>query len=433
LLNAVVNGDYSDELDDISPGFGPKVNDFDTGNGYGTRVFWTARIPDSDFTVDLAAGTAHLSVTGLPEYDYNNFLDSDSTDWQYDQSLAHPHGFYNDTISVDVSWHGPATETDQVKDTANGFAGTFNQDDATTVWQVTSSNRPAGSPHLVTFTASPSDTAFTNTLNNGMFNGLAFTQLGTEQNGVYFPSGASLQTDPLNPSLKDLVVDGSSNGGVHIQVQSDHDGRDLRVMIDGAGQSYAADFPSASVWRIIVQGGPGDNHIEVADDVRQPALLLGSFGNDHIKSGGGRAIIIGGLGTDHLQAGQGGAILIGGTTDFDHSGLGGSLAAPNLAALDSILAEWARTDESYSQRVANLSNGTASSVSPDGSYTAGFYLNAATMHNAATVHDDGAGNQLDGGPGQDWFFANLDGIGNNGVVDKVTGRKPGEILTGITM
>ena len=105
----MVNGDYSDELDDISPGFGPKVNDFDTGNGYGTRVFWTARIPDSDFTVDLAAGTAHLSVTGLPEYDYNNFLDSDSTDWQYDRSTTHPHGFYNATLDFDIRWNGPVT------------------------------------------------------------------------------------------------------------------------------------------------------------------------------------------------------------------------------------------------------------------------------------------------------------------------------------
>jgi len=422
----VVNGDYSDELDDISPGFGPKVNDFDTGNGYGTRVFWTARVPDSDFTVDLAAGTAHLSVTGLPEYDYNNFLDSDSTDWQYDQSLAHPSGFYNDTLSVDVSWHGPATETDQVKDTANGFAGTFTQDDATTVWQVTSSNRPAGSAHLVTFTATPSDTAFTNTLNGGLFNGLAFTQLGTEQNGVFFPSGASLQPDAANPALTDLVVQGSSNGGVHIQVSKVHDGRDIVVQIEGAEQHYRADFPSADVGRLIVEGGPGNNHIEVADDVRQPALLLGSFGNDHIEGGGGRTIVIGGLGSDHLEAGAGGALLIGGTTDFNTSG-GGTLAAPNLAALDAILAEWSRTDESYLQRVANLSNSTVSSVSPDGSYTAGFYLNAAT------VHADGAGNVLEGGSGLDWFFANLDGIDNNGVKDRVTGRKPGEVLTGITL
>jgi hypothetical protein len=418
LLNAVVSGDYSDELDDISPGFGPRVDNFDTGNGYGTRVFWTAQIRDSDFTVDLAAGTAHLHVTDLPEYDYNNFLDSDSTDWQYDQRPAHPHGFYNETISFDVTWHGPATETDQVKDTANGFAGTFNQDDATTTWQVTSSNRPAGSPNLVTFTATPSDTAFTNTLNNGMFNGLAFTQLGTEQNGVFFPSGASLQPDPVNPALTDLVVDGSSTGGVHIQVNAVHDGQDIRVKINGADQAYRADFPAAAISRLIVNSGPGDNHIEVTNNVRLPALLLGSFGDDHIQGGGGSTIIIGGLGSDHLEAGSGGAILIGGTTDFDR----------DVSTLDALLTEWARTDESYAQRVANLSNSTVQGVAPNG-----LGQNGGNFLDASTVHDDGAGNLLEGGAALDWFFANLDGIGNSGVLDRVTGRKPGEILTDITV
>jgi hypothetical protein len=356
-------------------------------------------------------------VTALPEYDYNNFLDSDSTDWQYDQSLAHPHGFYNDTLSVDVSWHGPATETDQVKDAANGFAGTFNQDDATTVWQVTSSNRPAGSAHLVTFTATPSDTAFTNTLNGGMFNGLAFTQFGTEQNGVFFPSGASLQPDAANPALTDLVVQGSSNGGVHIQVSKVHDGGKIRVKIEGAKQHYQADFPSAEVARLIVEGGPGNNHIEVANDVRQPALLLGSFGNDHIEGGGGRTIIIG-LGSDHLQAGSGDAILIAGTTDFDR----------DFSALDAILAEWAHTDESYLQRVANLSDATVNGVAPNGQG-----LNGGDFLNASTVQDDGDGNFLVGGPGLDWFFANLDGVGNDGVKDQIRGRKPGEIVTNITL
>jgi hypothetical protein len=79
-------GDLSAQIHDINPGIGPKVGKFDTGNGYGTRVFWVAQVPDSDLTVNLATGSAELNVTSLPEYDYNGFLDSDSTDWQYDQS-----------------------------------------------------------------------------------------------------------------------------------------------------------------------------------------------------------------------------------------------------------------------------------------------------------------------------------------------------------
>jgi hypothetical protein len=430
LLNAVVSGDFTDELDDISPGFGPKVNNFDTGNGYGTRVFWTAKIPDSDFTVNLGAGTAHLNVTGLPEYDYNNFLDSDSTDWQFDQSPAHPSGFYNDTISVDVQWHGPVTETDQVKDTANGFAGTFNQDDATTVWQVTASNRPAGSAHLVTFTATPSDTAYTNTVAGGMFDGLAFTQLGTEQNGVFFPSGASLQPDAVNPSLTDLVVDGSSNGGVDIQVQSVHGGQDVRVRITGADQSYQADFPTSAITRLIVRSGPGDNHIEVSPDVHLPAILMGSFGNDHIQAGGGPTALVGGDGNDHLEGGTANDILIGGagSDQLDsHAGsdllIGGTTNFDNdLPALIALLNEWGRTDESYLQRVANLSNSTVNGVHPSGG------RNGSTFLNGDTVQDDGAADVLNGGSGLDWFFANLTGTG---VHDHIQGLQSGEIVTQI--
>jgi hypothetical protein len=412
LANGVLTGDTSAQIDDINPGFGPKVSDFDTGNGYGTRVFWVAEVPNSDLTVDPAAGTAELKVTNLAEYDYNNFPDSDSTDWQYDQSAAHPGGFYNATVSFDIKWNGPVTEIDQVKDTANGFAGTFNQDDATTTWSA-SSDRPAGTGNF-TFTANPSNTA----VSNSLVPKVAFIQLAKEQNGVYFPSGASLQPDPDDPSLTDLVVDGSSTGGVRIHVQNDHGGQDVRVKIDGADQAYQADFPTASIARLIVNSGPGDNHIIVASDVRLPALLSGSFGNDHIEGGGGRTIIIGGLGSDHLQAGSGDAILVAGTTDFDR----------DFSALDAVLAEWARTDESYLQRVANLSNTTVDGVAPNG-----HGLNEGYFLNASTVQDDGDGNLLVGGPGMDWFFANVDGVGNDGVRDKIHGLKPGEIVIGITL
>jgi hypothetical protein len=412
LANGVLTGDTSAQIDDINPGLGPKVSDFDTGNGYGTRVFWVAKVPDSDLTVDPSAGTAELKVSNLAEYDYNNFPDSDSTDWQYDQSAAHPHGFYNATVSFDIKWTGPVTETDQVKDTANGYAGTFYQNDTTTAWNV-SSDRPAGTGHF-TFTANPSNTA----ISNNLVPTTAFVQLANERNGVFFPSGAALQPDPINPALTDLVVDGSSTGGVQIQVQNDHGGKDIRVKIDGADQAYQADFPTAAVSRLIVNSGPGDNHIEVADDVGRPALLLGSFGNDHIEGGGGRTIIIGGLGSDHLQAGSGDAILIAGTTDYDR----------NFPALDAILDEWARTDESYLQRVANLSDTTVNEVAPDGlGLNEGFFLNPST------VQDDGAGNDLVGGPGLDWFFANLDGVGNDGIRDQIRGRKHGEIVTSVTL
>src|SRR5262249_53456579 len=106
-----------------------------------------------------------------------------------------------------------------------------------------------------------------------------------------------------------------------------------------------------------------------------------------------------------------------GTTDFD----------TNLPALMAILDEWRRADESYLQRVANLQNAPVNGVVPNG-----MSLNGSYLLNASTVHDSGAGDQLDGGPGMEWFFANLDGIGNAGVKDKINGLKPGDVVTRIT-
>jgi hypothetical protein len=147
----------------------------------------------------------------------------------------------------------------------------------------------------------------------------------------------------------------------------------------------------------------------VGNDVQVPALLRGSFSNDHIQAGGGRTIIIGGLGSDHLEAGSDSTILIGGTTSLDR----------NLPALDALLTEWARTDESYLQRVANVSNMTFSGVAPGGGANGGYYLNSST------VEDDAAGNKLEGGPALDLYFA--------GVKDKVNGQKQklGEIVIGL--
>jgi hypothetical protein len=412
----------SNQLHDVNPGFGPAVSPIDTGNGFGTRVFWTAAIPDSDLKVDLGAGTAELHVHNLAEYDYNNFSDSDQTDWNQPQSAPHPHGFFDANLSFDIVWNGPVTQRDAVTDTANGFNGVFSQENATVTWSMSSTRLVAGSPF--TFTSNPGNIATSNNLvGPGQPAGGPFVQLASEQNGIFFPSAASLQPDPMDPSRMDLVVNGSSTGGVQIEVHAVHKGKDIRVEIEGAGQDYQADFPTAAVSRLIVNSGPGNNHIEVADNVTVPAILLGSYGNDHIEAGGGPTLVIGGLGRDHLEAGSGGAVLIAGTTDFDR----------DVLALDTLLAEWSRTDESYAQKVANLSNGTVSGVSPNGQGMNGSnFLNANPSNGTVTVHDDGAGNVLEGGDGLDWFFANLDGIDNKGVMDRVKDLQPSEIVTSIT-
>jgi hypothetical protein len=416
---------FSNQIHDFNPGFGPAISQVDSGNGFGARVFWIAAIPDSDVTVNLAAGTAELHVHDLPEFDYNSFNDSDGPDWQHKQVDGYSHGYYDATVSFDVVWHGPVTNQVNVKDATAGFAGTFSQDYATVTWSA-SSTRPAGNANF-TFTSNPGDFATSQAFAPGNY----FVQLASERN-----ASALYENDPANPSLTDLVVGGNASSGDHIQVTSVKGGQAIRVQIDSQDFAYRGDFPSAGISRLIVYGAPGDNHIEVAQDVTLPAILVGGDGNDLIQAGGGPTVVVAGGGDDHLIGGAASNILIGGassdhlesTTGSDILIAGTTYFDNNVPALIALMSEWSRSDESYLQRVANLSNSTVNGVSPNGSG-----LNGSDFLNASTVHDVGSGNLLEGGAGLDWYFANLDGIGNNGVLDTVTGRKPGEILTTITL
>jgi hypothetical protein len=71
----------------------------------------------------------------------------------------------------------------------------------------------------------------------------------------------------------------------------------------------------------------------------------------------------------------------------------------------SILAEWQRTDETYSQRVSNLKNG-------------GGLNGTNVLIFGTTVKDDGGTDTLTGGPGMNWFF--------KGANDTITNLKSGE-------
>jgi Ca2+-binding RTX toxin-like protein len=134
-------------------------------------------------------------------------------------------------------------------------------------------------------------------------------------------------------------------------------------------------------------------------------ILLGEAGNDILYGGSGPNLLIGGLGSDTLNGGNSDDILIGGTTDFD----------ANLAALNAIMAEWARTDLGYQSRIDHLT----------GAVSGG--LNGPYLLSSATVHDDAAVDHLDGGSGQDWFFARATGA----TADVISHKKSNEIVTAI--
>jgi hypothetical protein len=168
-------------IHDFNPGFGPRVSPVDSGNGFGTRVFWTAVIPNGDGAVNLEDGTAALHVHNLPVFDYSapgGFAGNVSLGPQW-QSAYVPA-----TVSFDVHWGGPVTEEVNVKDATYGFAGHFQEVQATLTWSAQSSSG-------FSFTSNPGN--FSTSLPevpgvNGVTQPLNFfAEMGFERNGVFFP------------------------------------------------------------------------------------------------------------------------------------------------------------------------------------------------------------------------------------------------------
>jgi hypothetical protein len=170
---------------DFNPGNGPEVSTVDSGNGFGAHVFWTAVIPDSAVQINPLAGTVRLHVRDLPELDYyspegTGDLASLGPTWQT--------GYFDSTVSIDVVWNRPVTRLVHVRDTANGFAGIFAENQATVRW---SANSGSG----FSFTSNPGDFSTSVPEVPGV-NGVTaplnfFAQVGFERNGVFFPHGPS--------------------------------------------------------------------------------------------------------------------------------------------------------------------------------------------------------------------------------------------------
>jgi hypothetical protein len=122
-------------------------------------------------------------------------------------------------------------------------------------------------------------------------------------------------------------------------------------------------------------------------------ILIGGAGTNVISGGSGRSLLIGGTGSSTIVGGANDDILIAGTTTFD----------ANEIALMSILQEWQRTDKNYAQRIAELRSG-------------GGFNGQNKLILGTTVLDNDGVSKLTGGPGLDWFFADLGG----GVTDTIT-------------
>jgi hypothetical protein len=135
--------------------------------------------------------------------------------------------------------------------------------------------------------------------------------------------------------------------------------------------------------RAVLTGGDSANVLN-ASAFKGSVVLVGGGGADSLTGGSRRDLLIGGLGQDSLAGGAGDDILIGGTTSLD----------ADVAALDSVMREWTRTDTNgtYAKRIGHLRDGTAGG------------RNGAERLNPSTVFDDAVANSLTGGLNADWFF-----------------------------
>ena len=208
-----------------------------SNNAFGARVFWTAVIPDEDVQVNPGAGTAEMHLRDLHLLDYyspqgTGDLASLGPTWQS--------GYFNATVSIDVAWGGPVTRRVNVKDAANGFAGAFDENQATVQWSVHSESG-------FDFVSNPGDFSTSVPEVPGV-NGVTaplnfFAQVGHERNGIFFPSGIA-QDQAISLSAVNQVgaiISGwSGDGGTAHPSRhgiASKDGTEDRSAVENAAQS----------------------------------------------------------------------------------------------------------------------------------------------------------------------------------------------------
>lgn len=222
------------------------------------------------------------------------------------------------------------------------------------------------------------DTLIGNSLSNRMIGGPGNDLLqGEAGDDIYsFDADVLLGADTINDSagLDTIDFTGTTLVGVTIDL-----GQSGSQVVHASNHSLTL---GASVIEKVVGGALNDT----ITGNSAANLLLGMAGNDTINGLGGNDILIGGAGTDFLFGGDDDDILIAGTTTYD----------TDASALASIMSIWSDTGIDYETRVAQL-RGPTVGVPP---------LTKGTI-----VRRDSLSNQLTGGNGRDWFFANTVGTG----------------------
>jgi len=201
------------------------------------------------------------------------------------------------------------------------------------------------------------------------------------------PGSAVLTDDPKNPGKKILTIYGTKCAD-EIRIACAKKGAiDIRLKCKSLGL-----FSNLS--QIIVYGQDGNDRIDMHKSP-VPVILFGGNGNDRLTGSQFNDILIGGDGNDRLYGDRGDDVIVGGAGRDDLHGrfgndllIGGGLTYENdIAAMQSISAEWTRTDLGLSDRLNHLMTGGG--------------LNGTNVIDSTTLIDDHVRDMMHGGAGSD--------------------------------
>ena len=273
-------------------------------------------------------------------------------------------------------------------------------------------------------------------INDGGIHGAVWPELGRQLNGVSGNAKFYVQAQPTADGLVTLTL-GTRHDVVTISRVTGGDAVvNTVVSVNGVATYYSL----AELTRLEIYTAGGADSVIASDTVLVPLLIDLGEGNDTAVGGGGDDVILGGAGNDSLAGGGGndaisaaaGADTIDGAAGFDlaiggggedrlagSAGedilIGGTTAYDvDVAALQSVIAEWASSNAN-AQRIDHLRNG--------GGANGAILLRTGT---AATVFDDAATDLLTGGASRDWFFLRSGGGADK---DRITDSSTGEEVT----
>ena len=134
--------------------------------------------------------------------------------------------------------------------------------------------------------------------------------------------------------------------------------------------------------------------------------LFGGSGNDSLYGSFGRDWLVGGSGGDSLDGGDDDDILVSGRSPGFDGNESTNRSVINVNRIDAVMAEWT-SNRSYAQRVQRLRNGVGNA-----------------RLSTSTLASDNSIDQVLGGAGNDWFWAN--------VMDTIQDRQNSETLLNLS-